>query len=71
MRNTLSRRLAHLERASQPGHDDAGAAFVADIGSDAGGYWIDGVPVNQQECMQRAPRGPYVVDIDEGDDDAE
>ena len=71
MHNTLSRRLTTLERTTRPSGGDSGAAFVADIGSDDGGYWIDGQPVSQQEFRERLPRGPYVVDIGEGGDDAE
>ena len=71
MRRTLSRRLDHLERTTRPSGDDSGAAFVADIGGEAGRYWIDGCEVDAQTFHQRAPRGSYVVDISEGDDDAE
>ena len=71
MHNTLSRRLATLERITRPSGDDSGAAFVADIAGEAGRYWIDGGEDDAQTFHQRAPRGSYVVDISEGDDDAE
>ena len=47
-------------------------AAAAKVGiGEPGGYWIDGQPVSQQEFRERLPRGPYVVDIGEGGDDAE
>ncbi len=42
--------------------------FRADIGSNDGRYWINGVEVDQAEFMRRAPAdGPFFVDF--GDDD--
>ena len=71
MHNTLSRRLATLERTTRPIGDDSGAAFVVDIGGEVGRYWIDGGEVDAQAFHQRAPRGPYVVDIGEEADGAQ
>ena len=68
MHNTLSRRLDHLERTTRPSGDDSGAAFVANIGGEVGRYWIDGCEVDAQTFHQRAPGGPYVVDIGEEED---
>ena len=71
MHNTLSRRLATLERSTRPSGDDSGAAFVANIGGERGRYWIDGGEVDAQTFHQSAPRGPYVVDIGEEAVDAQ
>ena len=70
MHNTLSRRLATLERSTRPSNDDAGAGFVADIAGEIGRYWIDGCEVDAQTFYQRVPRGSYVVDIGEEAADA-
>ncbi len=57
-----------VRRRRRPG--SAGAArrrpdgeYVADIAVEPGRYWIDGQPVTAHEFMQRAPRGPFVVEI--------
>ena len=67
---TIHRRVDDLERNTRPS-GDAGHEYVADIAGETGRYWIDGREVDAQTFHQRAPRGPYVVDIGEGADDAE
>jgi hypothetical protein len=63
---TLERRLGALEAlVERYGGDDDGEDFVADIAGETGRYWIDGQLVSQQEWMQRAPKGGFVVDIGE------
>jgi hypothetical protein len=68
---TLERRIGALETLVQRYGGADGSEYVADIDGAPGGYWIDGQPVSQQEFRERLPRGPYVVDIGEGGDDAE
>ncbi len=62
MSNTLVRRVGALEALTQRYGGDDGE-YIADIDVEPGRYWIDGQPVTQHEFMQRAPRGPFVVDI--------
>ena len=66
----LERRIGALETIVQRYGGADGSEYVADIG-EPGGYWIDGQPVSQQEFRERLPRGPFVVDIGEGDNHAE
>ena len=67
---TIHRRVDDLERNTRPS-GDAGGEYVADIAGEAGRYWIDGHEVDAQTFHQRAPRGPYVVDIGEEAVDAQ
>jgi hypothetical protein len=62
----VERRLADLERQIELAPGDS--VFRADIGSNDGRYWIDGVEVDQAEFMRRAPAdGPFFVDIGDND----
>ena len=64
MRTSLERRIGALEaRSERYGGDDR--AYVADIAGATGRYWIDGREVDAQTFHQRAPKGPYVIDLGE------
>ena len=57
----IQRRVQDLERNTRPRDEDG--EYVVDIAGETGRYWIDGREVDAQTFHQRAPRGPYVVDI--------
>ena len=68
MPSAIEQRIGTLEALIERyGRDDS--TYSADIGSAEPRYWIDGRKVSGQEWMERAPRGPFVVDIG-GDDEA-
>ncbi len=60
----IQRRVQDLERNTRPS-GEAGGEYVADIAGETGRYWIDGREVDAQAFHQRAPRGPYVIDLGE------
>ena len=60
----IQRRVQDLERNTRLGDED-GREYVADIAGETGRYWIDGREVDAQAFHQRAPKGPFVVDIGE------
>ena len=64
MPTSLERRIGALEaRSERCGGDDS--EYVADIAGETGHYWIDGREVDAQTFHQRAPKGPYVIDLGE------
>ncbi len=69
-RGEIVHRLGALEALAQR-YGDGGGAYVADISSDPPRYWIDGREVDVQTFRQRAPVGPFVVDIGEVGNEAD
>ena len=65
MPTSLERRIGALETLVQRSGGADGSEYVADIAGETGRYWIDGREVDAQAFHQRAPKGPFVVDIGE------